>query len=86
MRLEELLCQLTEDVEYTSLDGKLPHSHKFAINKNGWGQTTIIRGSGHEHIHKIEAFDIKPAGMDGHTHMLPADVIPQDTQASQEEQ
>lgn len=84
MRLEELLCQLTEDVEYTSTDGKFPHSHKFDINKEGWGQTTTMRGGDQEHIHKIEAFQVKPAGHDAHTHTLPADVVPQ--QDKQEEQ
>lgn len=84
MRLDELMQQLTEDVEYTSVDGKFQHSHKFNINKEGWGQTTIIRGAGDEHIHKIESFKIKPAGLDNHIHRLPQDVVPQ--QANQEEQ
>lgn len=80
MNLKELLEQLTEDVEYTSTDGQYPHSHKYNIDREGNGQTTIMRGAGPEHIHAIVRYEVKPAGEDAHTHTLP-----QETQPDEEE-
>jgi hypothetical protein len=62
--------EINEDTKYTTIDGQKPHKHKYEIDRDGNGKTTITIGRGLEHTHKIKNYEVKPAGHDNHAHKI----------------
>lgn len=67
MKLSDVL---NEDTKYTTIDGQKPHKHKYEIDRDGNGKTTITIGKGPEHTHAIENYVVAPADFDNHTHTI----------------
>jgi len=69
-KLNEFLSAINEKIKYTSVSGQFPHKHKYKIDKDGAGITTMVNGDGPEHQHQIESFVVQPAGDDNHNHII----------------
>jgi hypothetical protein len=77
MNAQEFFDMLNEDTKYTTINGQYPHKHKYNIDEKGDGQTTKVIGDGPEHFHKIESWDVKPAGDDKHIHFIRQQMNPE---------